>query len=100
MITEYFDPLSISEVIDSNEHLRKEINESCGAEPGSTVAPILKRLYENAALYASKKTRNAIRHDLVVKKFACCLYCLVGKSGYELLVGNLGTALPSLNPAR
>ena len=31
-----------------------------------------------------------------VKKFASSLFCLIGKSSYELLLENLGSALPSM----
>ena len=43
-----------------------------------------------------KKSKQAYRHDVVLRKFASSFYCLIGKSGYELLSSNLGNALPSL----
>ena len=42
-----------------------------------------------------KKRQQAYRH-VVLRTFASSLYCLIGKSGYELLSSNLGNALPSL----
>ena len=86
----------VTAFVDSNKSLRTEVNQSCGAEPTHTVAPIMLRLYENAMMNASKKTKNSNRHDVVIKKFASCLYCLVGKSGYELLASNFRSALPRL----
>ena len=32
----------------------------------------------------------------MIKKFACSLFCLIGKAGYQLLQVNLGNALPSI----
>ena len=43
-----------------------------------------------------KKSKQAYHHDVVLRKFAFSLYCLIGKYGYELLSNNLGNALPSL----
>ena len=86
----------VTAFVDSNKSLRTKVNQSCGAEPTHTVAPIMQRLYENAMMNASKKTKNSNRHDVVIKKFASCLYCLVGKSGYELLASNFKSALPCL----
>ena len=58
------------------------------------VAPLLQRLFDNAK-NNFKPSKQAIRHDNVVKQFAVSLLILTGKSGYELLQSNLGNALPS-----
>ena len=59
------------------------------------MAPLLKKLYENACKNTSNSRGN--RHDETVLQFAASLYCLIGKSGYEMLQSNLGFALPSLS---
>ena len=56
----------------------------------------MQKLYENAMANTCKKCKQAYRHDVVLRKFASSLYCLIGKYGYELLSSNLGNALPSL----
>ena len=91
-----FNVSNVSKFIDLNNVLRTNVNNVCGEKTTNSVAPILQRLYENATTNASKKSKNSNRHDVVIKKFACALYCLVGKGGYELLANNLGSALPCL----
>ena len=95
-ITDFFDVASVSKFIDSNHSLQADVNYVCGAEAKNTVVPIMQRLYENATANSLKNSKNSHRHDIVIKKFSCALYCLVGKSGYELLANNLGSALPCL----
>ena len=96
-ISNYFDPVSISTFIDNEDILRTEINRICGNEKTKSVAPIMKILYENAQKNAACTSKHANRHDETVKKFASSLFCIVGKSGYDLLLTNLGSALPSLS---
>ena len=52
----------------------------------------MKILYEECCVY-----NKANRNDKTVKKVASSLFCIVGKSGYDLLLTNLGSALPSLS---
>ena len=59
------------------------------------VQPMLQKLFDNAVKNGMSDKGN--RHNNVVKKFAAALYCLVGRSGYELLRAKLGAALPSLS---
>ena len=59
------------------------------------VEPMLQILFDNAVKNGLSDKGN--RHINAVKKFAAALYCLVGRSGYELLHANLGAALPSLS---
>ena len=123
IITDFHDLSSIVLVIDSNVTIHTEVNNSISREPEKSVAPILeqlystaeknskndamesnddfvasimKKLYENAKNNASKKSKYGIRHDSIIKNFAASLYCLIGKSGYEMLVTNLGCGLPSV----
>ena len=58
--------------------------------------PLLKRIFENAHKNSSGSI-HGFRHDIIVKRFGGALYCLVGRSGYDLLQSNLGTALPSIS---
>ena len=70
----------------------------CGKEETDkiSVTPLLQRIFENAQ-NNSGSSKQGYRHDLIVKKFGAALYCLVGKSGFDLLQTNLGSALPSLS---
>ena len=56
----------------------------------------LKLIFENAQKN-SNGSKHGFRHNTIVKKFGAALNCLVGKSGYDLLHTNLGTALPSIS---
>ena len=56
----------------------------------------MQRLFENAKTNSILNNKHGYRHDNVIKRFAASLFCLVGKSGYELLLANLGNALPSI----
>ena len=77
--------------------MRKEVNQLLGKEANSdSVTPVMKLLFENAKKNSSCTSKQANRHDITIKKFASSLYCLVGKGGYELLLANLGCALPSI----
>ena len=75
---------------------RTEVNKICGNEKTQSVAPIMELLFENAKKNNACLSKHANRHDTTVKKFASSLFCLIGKSGYELLLANLGSALPSM----
>ena len=70
----------------------------CGKEDTDkiSITPLLQRIFENAQ-NNSGNSKQGYRHDLIVKKFGAALYCLVGKSGFDLLHKNLGSALPSLS---
>ena len=59
------------------------------------VQPLLQMLFDNAV--KNGMSDNGNRHNGVVKKFGAALYCLIGRSGYELIQQNLGSALPSLS---
>ena len=59
------------------------------------MTPLLRKLYENALKDSSNSRGN--HHNATILKFAAALYCLIGKSGYELLCCNLGFALPSIS---
>ena len=72
--------------------MRHSINMLVGKKDDDKVAPLLRRIYENAKKNSDLKSN---RHDDVVKKFALSLLILTGKSGYELLEKNLGDALPA-----
>ena len=52
-------------------------------------------LFENAKKNSECSSKHANRYDITVETFASSLYCLIGKNGYELLLANLGSALPS-----
>ena len=97
LITDFFDIKSLTNAIDSNEIVRNCLNDSCGKERSLTVRPILQRLIENAEVNACKSSLNSYRHNEKITKFASSLYCLIGKSSYELLQVNLGCALPSIS---
>ena len=91
-ITNYFDVEKLRNSIEENYEIRSNINEVCGKPKDSNVAPLLQRLFDNAK-NNFKPSKQAIRHDNVVKLFAVSLL-LTGTSGYELLQSNLGNALP------
>ena len=95
-ITAFFDIVNVSDFIDANDYIRKELNSACGNESNSSVQPILRRLLENAERNNQSTTSKGNRHDQMIKKFACSLFCLIGKAGYQLLQVNLGNALPSI----
>ena len=86
----------MQDFIDANDYIRKELNSACGNESNSSVQPILRRLLENAERNNQSTTSKNNRHDQMIKKFACSLFCLIGKAGYQLLQVNLGNALPSI----
>ena len=60
------------------------------------VFPVMKLSFENVKNNSMCASKQVNRHDITVKKIASSLYCLVGKGGYELLLANLGCALPSI----
>ena len=70
----------------------------CGKEETDKirVTPLLQPIFENAR-NSSGGSKQGYHHYLIVKKFGAALYCLVGKSGFDLLPTNLGSALPSLS---
>ena len=61
------------------------------------IAPLLKKLYENAKNNANAKSKFANRHENTIMNFAVSLYCLVGRGGYEMLLHNFKSGLPSLS---
>ena len=71
----------------------------CGNEDSSEgcVAPLLRKLYENALKNANATSKFANRHDQTIMNFAASLYCLVGRGGYEMLLHNLKSVLLSLS---
>ena len=91
-ITNYFDPVTFSEVIDNGEAIRGNLNEICGNDRAGIV-----KLFENAQKSNEKQSTKGNRHDQTIKKFASSLFCLIGKSSYEMLQANLGSALPSIS---
>ena len=95
-ITDFFDISSFAASIDESPDIRSEINNICGLEKTVSVMPVLNILYENAK-QNSLKSKAAYRHNDTVMDFATSLMCLVGKSGYEFIQGNLGNALPSVS---
>ena len=70
------------------------MNSSCGRATDANVAPLLKKLFDNAQNNSSA-SKKGYRHDTTIKLFAVSLLILTGKSGYEFLQSNLGSALPS-----
>ena len=97
-IPDFFE--GITEVIKNDEETKKIITSIYGNEENSSdscIAPILKKLYENVKKNALKKSNYGNRHDATTKNFAASLYCLIGESGYEMLVTNLGCGLPSVS---
>ena len=96
-INDYFDFTNVAAVINNEELLRTEVNQLLGREENDdSVTPVMKLLFENAKKNPMCASKQANRHDITVNKFASSLYCLVGKGGYELLLANLGYALPSI----
>ena len=95
IITDFFDLSSVVHVIENNVTIRTEINNSIGREPEKSVAPILEELYSTAEQNSKKSKKNANRFSKTVKEFASSLYCLIGKSSYDFVQTNLGSALPS-----
>ena len=96
-INDYFDFTDVAAVINNEEVLRTEVNQLLGREENDdSVTPVMKLLSENAKKNSMRASKQANRHDMTVKKIASSLYCLVGKGGYELLLANLGCALPSI----
>ena len=77
--------------------MRETINLNLGRKKEVDVKPLLRRLFENAEKNNEKKSKRGYRHEKIVKDFAAALYCLSGRSGYELLQTNLGGALPTVN---
>ena len=77
--------------------IEPEIRSLCGVQSTDpiNVQPLLQTLFDNAVKNGVSQKGN--RHNDVVKKFAAALFCLVGRSGYELLQTNLGAALPSIS---
>ena len=98
-ITEYFDFERFTQSIDEDETLRTEINKTVGHNSYETVAPLLRRLYNNAQSNSKNATKQGHRHDEVVKKFAASLLCLIGSGGCEMLQCNFGNALPHISTA-
>ena len=96
-ITNYFDPVTFSDVIDNRKAIRENLNEICGNDRDGSVKPILLKLFENAQKNNEKQSTKGNRHDQTIKKFASSLFCLIGKSSYEMLQANLGSALPSIS---
>ena len=95
---DYFDTEKLSEVIDAHDSTRTAINNSFGINMNDSVKPILKKLLENAERNSQKKSAKGFRRDVTIKKFASCLFCLIGKAAYyEMLQQNLGCALPSVD---
>ena len=88
-MTDYFEMDKVCHTIDDNIGIKTKINDIYGQPRGSSVAPLLQRLFDNAQNNTSK-SKHANRHDRVVKQFAAALLILTGKSGYELLQSNLG----------
>ena len=87
----------MSDIIDTNETVRQNLNKTCGNDRSTSVAPILKKLIENAEINSMRSSLKGCRHDNTIKKFASSLFCLVGKASYEMLQSNLGCALPSVS---
>ena len=81
-----------------DEQVESEVKNLCGKQNHEeiNVTPLLQRIFENAQ-NNSGGSKHGFRHDLIVKKFGAALYCLVGRSGFELLQTNLGSALPSIS---
>ena len=94
-ITDFFDLSSVVAAIDDMDTIRTDINSTLGREPEGSVAPILENLYRTAEKNGKNSKKNANRYSKTVKEFASSLYCLVGKSSYEFVQENLGSALPS-----
>ena len=80
------------------KYIESEVRNLCGKEETDkiSVTPLLQRIFENAQ-NNSGSSKQGYHHDLIVKKFGAALYCSVGKSGFDLLQTNLGSALPSLS---
>ena len=76
--------------------MKESINISCGREREATVKPLLRRLFQNAEKNNEDRCKRGYRHDKIVKDFAAALFCLIGRSGYELLQTNLGGAIPTV----
>ena len=94
-IYDFFDPSDIYEIVEQTSHLKGNINKVCGREETSSVAPLLEKIYNNA-VKNMEKSKSGVRHDSTVKKFSLALFILLGKSGYEFLQKNLGSALPAV----
>ena len=84
----------ISDVLNGTDELREDINLNIGKEKEDNVAPLLRKLYENALKNTSNSRGN--RHSETIVTFAAALYCLIGRSGYDMLLENLKFALPSV----
>lgn len=65
-----------------------------GLETGH-LGPLLKALVQSTFNNSSKALKGR-RYETSLKKFACTLYLLSGKIGYEILYANLKSSLPSL----
>ena len=76
--------------------MKENINVACGRAKEATVKPLLRRLLENAKKNNEDRAKRGYRHDMVIKDFAAALFCLIGRSGYELLQANLGGAIPTV----
>uniref|UniRef100_A0A7M5X9S7 Uncharacterized protein n=2 Tax=Clytia hemisphaerica TaxID=252671 RepID=A0A7M5X9S7_9CNID len=98
-ITNYFDIDNLSERVDSIDEIRAHVNRSIGTEETRSIAPLLKRLYENAVKNAKSEAKGH-RHDTLIKQFASSLVCLIGPAGYEMIQANFGCGLPHISTAR
>ena len=75
--------------------MRQTFNISCGREEGANVKPLLRRLFQNAEKNNEDRSKYGYRHDQTI---AAALFCLIGRSGYELLQANFGGAIPTVIP--
>ncbi len=98
-ITDYFNIEDFSRKADDDIEIRACINRSIGIDESKSVAPILKRLFENAVKNTDLKSKGH-RHDKLIKQFAASLLCLIGPGGYEMLQANLGCGLPHISTAQ
>ena len=76
--------------------MKETLNSNLGRSKEVDVTPLLRRLFENAVKNNESKSKKGYRHEKIVKDFAAALYCLISRSGYELLQSNFGGALPTI----
>ncbi len=96
-ITHFFNPATVSSIIDDHSAMRENLNQVLGNDKTASVKPILLKMFANAEKNNEKQSMKGHRHDEAVKKFASSLLCLMGKASYEMLQSNLGNALPSVS---
>lgn len=105
VISSYFEVKILSQVVecmDGNQELEEILMSSGIAElvtdknNACQTSVFLKALMKASSKNLCKAPKGR-RYDYQIKKFACVLYLVSGKMGYEILYANLQSSLPSIS---